>query len=37
MLREFIIEPFESFDRVVESDLDTARIRRTIFVVNPNK
>jgi len=37
MLRLFIFEPFESFDLVVESDVDIARLGRRLFVVNPNK
>lgn len=37
MLRLFILEPFESFDSVVENAWDIARIERGRFVVKPNK
>jgi len=37
MLRLFILEPLESFDSDVESDVDTPTIERARFVVKPNK
>jgi hypothetical protein len=37
MLRLFIVEPLESFDSCVESDLDVSNIRGIRYAVKRNK